>query len=335
MDTIERYIHEVGRYLPVKNRADIMAELRSLLSDALENNAGAEPSEAMVHDVLKKFGSPRSVAAKYYPEGQYLIGPTLFPLFQMVIWIVVAAVFGAQILAMAVGYVMAGKGIDPFAAVGGLVNSIPASVGWVVLVFYLLQRFDVRPDEADEEWDPASLPQISEEAEVKRGERIFGIIAGTFVLALLTLFPDRIGVYFFPGGTFFGNPVLSQYIVLVGVSLLASILLDIYMVWQGRWSKLNRLVKLAVNIFSIVVLGLLVQGHTVWLQAHGVTNFVEAMNIFSTDVVANGQILAMWAFWMGFTVALIVTAIETIVTIFRMVRSSMEGVKPVKSMKVG
>ena len=335
MDTIERYIHEVGRYLPVKNRADIMAELRSLLSDALENNAGAEPSEAMVHDVLKKFGSPRSVAAKYYPEGQYLIGPTLFPLFQMVIWIVVAAVFGAQILALAVGYVMAGKGIDPFAAVGGLVNSIPASVGWVVLVFYLLQRFDVRPDEADEEWDPASLPQISEEAEVKRGERIFGIIAGTFVLALLTFFPDRIGVYFLPGGTFFGNPVLSQYIGLVSVSLLASIFLDIYLVWQGRWSKVNRLVKLALNIFSIVVLGLLVQGHTVWLQAHGVTNFVEAMNIFSTDVVANGQILAMWAFWMGFTVALIVTAIETIVTIFRMVRSSMEGVKPVKSMKVG
>lgn len=335
MDTIERYIHEVGRYLPIKNRADIMAELRSLLSDALENNAGAEPSEAMVHDVLKKFGSPRSVAAKYYPEGQYLIGPTLFPLFQMVIWIVVAAVFGAQILAMAVGYVMAGKGIDPFAAVGGLVNSIPASVGWVVLVFYLLQRFDVRPDEADEEWDPASLPQISEEAEVKRGERIFGIITGTFVLALLTLFPDRIGVYFFPGGTFFGNPVLSQYIGLVSVSLLASIFLDIYLVWQGRWSKVNRLVKLAVNIFSIVVLGLLVQGHTVWLQAHGVTNFVEAMNIFSTDVVANGQILAMWAFWMGFTVALIVTTIETIVTIFRMVRSSMERVTPVKSMKMG
>ena len=36
MDLIDRYVHEVGRYLPRKNRADIQAELRSLLIDTLE-----------------------------------------------------------------------------------------------------------------------------------------------------------------------------------------------------------------------------------------------------------------------------------------------------------
>lgn len=335
MELIERYIHEVGRYLPGKNRADIQAELRSLLSDALEEEAGTEPSEAAVVEALKKFGSPRSVAAKYDPEGQYLIGPALFPLFSMIVWIVIAAVSGSLVLAWVVGYLMAGETINPFEAVGSLVSSIPAAVGWVVVVFYFLQRFDVRPDDEEEAWDPKSLPQVTPEAEIKRFDRIISIIFETILLAIVTMFPERIGAYFFPGGTFFGNPVLSQYILLVSLSLLVSIVLDIYLVWQGRWTTFNRLVLLATNLFSIVVLALLVQGHTTWLQAHGVTNFTQAMEMLAQDVVANGQIVTMWAFWMAFTVALIVTVLETIGLIYQMVRSGLEKATVVKGMKIG
>ena len=77
MDLIDRYIAEVGRYLPAKNRADIQAELRSSLVDNLEARAGENPSEEDTAQVLKEFGPPRKVAASYWPEGQYLIGPRL------------------------------------------------------------------------------------------------------------------------------------------------------------------------------------------------------------------------------------------------------------------
>lgn len=332
MELIERYIHEVGRYLPAKNRGDIQAELRSLLSDALEADAGAEPSEAAVVDVLKKFGSPRSVAARYYPEGQYLIGPALYPLFNMIIGIVIAAVLGAQVLAWTVGYIMAGEIVDPLAAAAALLNSVPVTVGWVVLVFYFLQRFEVRPDDEKEEWDPASLPQITAETEIKRSDRIVSIIFETILLAVINLFPDRIGAYFLPGGVFFGDPIITQYLVWISLSLLASIIVDIYLIWQGRWTMFNRLALLATNLFSIVVLSLLVQAHTIWLQAHGVTNFVEAMSKLAEDVFANGQIVTMWAFWMAFTVALIVTVIEAIAHTVRLLRSYLQGLTPVKSM---
>jgi uncharacterized membrane protein len=321
MELIERYIHEVGRYLPGKNRGDIQAELRSLLSDALEDSAGAEPNETVVIAALKKFGSPRSVAAKYYPEGQYLIGPALYPLFQMIVWIVIAAVCGSQILAWVVAYLLAGETVNPVSAVAGLVTSIPAALGWVVVVFFILQRFDVRPGEPEAEWDPTSLPQIAAEVEIKRGERIASIIFETFLLAVVTLFPERIGAYFFPGGIFFGNPVLSQYLGWISLSLLVSIVLDIYLVWQGRWNTANRLALLGANLFSIAVLGLLVQGHTAWLQAHGVINFATAIEKLTEDILANGQIVTMWAFWLGFSVALIVTVIETIGLAVRLVCS--------------
>ena len=57
MSLIDRYIHEVGRHLPRKNRSDIQAELRSLLTDSLEDRAGTKTSEADVAALLKEFGS--------------------------------------------------------------------------------------------------------------------------------------------------------------------------------------------------------------------------------------------------------------------------------------
>ena len=39
MDLIDRYAHEVGQYLPHRMRADVEAELRSLLTDSVEEKA--------------------------------------------------------------------------------------------------------------------------------------------------------------------------------------------------------------------------------------------------------------------------------------------------------
>ncbi|GAF71800.1 unnamed protein product, partial [marine sediment metagenome] len=96
MSLIDRYVYEVGRHLPRKNRSDIQVELRSSLIDALEDRAGREPTEAEIVELLKEFGPPKVVAASYYPEGQYLIGPPLYPLFRLLAGIVLAAVLGAQ-----------------------------------------------------------------------------------------------------------------------------------------------------------------------------------------------------------------------------------------------
>ena len=67
MNLIDKYIVEVGKHLPRKNRADIEAEIRSTLEDMLdERKQGDGPAdEATVMQVLKEYGAPREVAAKY------------------------------------------------------------------------------------------------------------------------------------------------------------------------------------------------------------------------------------------------------------------------------
>jgi len=333
MSLIDRYIQEVGRHLPRKNRADIKAELRSSVVDTLEDRFGPEPSETEVEGFLIEFGQPREVATSYFPEGQYLIGPSLYPLFRMIAWIVVVAVLGAQLLAWGVAVFIAGASFPVLETLGSLLNSIPVSLGWLVLTFIILQRFDVKPDLEDKTWDPQSLPKINEDEDLKRGELVFGLIFGILILVLVVFFPQWIGFVTTPGGKFYPNPVIIQYLGWIKVSLLAGIGLNIFLLWQGRQSAISRFVKIAEDLFSVFVLSLLVQGHTDWLAARGSVGFIEAVSS-----IADGgwELFGMHAFRMGFGVALIVIVIEILVMIYMMVRGkiqsrSIESLPPVSA----
>jgi len=324
MSLIDRYIHEVGRHLPRKIRSDIQAELRSLLIDALEDRAGREPAEDEVAEMLKEFGVPKQVAASYYPEGQYLIGPALYPLFRMVAGIVLAAVLGAQLLAWGVTYFIAQNLIAPLGALEGLMNSIPSALGMVVIVFAILQWFEVRPETEGEPWNPESLPEINEAETVKRGERVFGIVMGIVILVVLVFFPESIGFVKSPGSGLFTNPVIAQYIGWISFSLLVGIGLDIYLLWQRRWGTTTRLVKIAANLLSVTILFLLVQGYTAWLESHGPSGFFAAIERLS-DISEGWQVIGMEAFRLAFGVALIIISLETLVMIFRFVRANLKS----------
>jgi hypothetical protein len=325
MSLIDRYVYEVGRHLPRQNRSDIQAELRSSLIDALEDRAGQEPTEADVAKLLKEFGPPKVVAASYYPEGQYLIGPPLYSLFRLVTGIVLAAVLGAQLLALGIGYFVAQEPIAPLEAVVGLLNSIPAALGMLVIVFVILQWFDVRPETEDEPWDPDSLPEISESETVNRGERIFGITMSIILLVVLGFFPESIGFVTSFGSELFTNPVIAEYIGLITFSLLFGIGLDIYLLWQGRWGTFTRIAKIAANLLSIAILFLLVQGHTAWLVEYGSTGFFATLELLPDNINGGWQVIGMEAFRLGFGVALIITSLETVVMIFRLVRANLKS----------
>ena len=93
-ELVERYVHQVGRYLPPKERAEIEAELRSQIEDQLDDRFGGSPSPAEVALVLKELGEPRRMAASYGSE-QYLVGPDLYPYMMGVLrygWVLVPAI---------------------------------------------------------------------------------------------------------------------------------------------------------------------------------------------------------------------------------------------------
>jgi hypothetical protein len=325
MSLIDRYVYEVGRHLPRKNRSDIQEELRSALVDTLEDRVDGEPTEQDIIILLQEYGPPKKVAASYFPESQYLIGPTLFPLFRLVVGIALAAVVGSQLLAWAVAYFIAQAPFSPLEALGGLFNSIPLTFGSVVLVFFILQRFDVRPEIEEDPWDPSSLPHIGDTQSINRGERIFGVVVSVILLAVLLSFGDRIGFVTFPGGNFFGNPVIPQYLGWIILALLLGIAVDIYLLWQGRWSTSSRIAKIAANLVTILILFLLVQGHTAWLAERGAAGLFSGFDRIAEDPSTGTHLIGMQAFRLAFGVALIVTIVDTLTMLYRMATASLRS----------
>ena len=75
---------------------------------------------------------------------------------------------------------------------------------------------------------------------------------------------------------------------------------------------------------ALVVLLLLVVGHNAWFAAAGLPGLFEGLAALPTLVESGGQIAAMgmWAFRLAFVVAAVVTALELIGLMIRLVRPS-------------
>jgi hypothetical protein len=81
---IDNYIQEVANHLPRRLRDDVGMELRDLLTEHLESaarDAEREADSEMAIEVLRRFGRPDEVAARYAPRGFDLIEPELSPWF--------------------------------------------------------------------------------------------------------------------------------------------------------------------------------------------------------------------------------------------------------------
>lgn len=69
-ELIEAYVADVAVQLPRKQRNDVAFELRALLTEQLQDKAdaaGRTADVAMATDMLRAFGRPRDVAARYLP----------------------------------------------------------------------------------------------------------------------------------------------------------------------------------------------------------------------------------------------------------------------------
>jgi hypothetical protein len=69
-EVIETYIDDTVRFLPRRQRGDVAAELRTLLNEELRARAqesGRSPDEALALSLVRGFGRPNEVAARYQP----------------------------------------------------------------------------------------------------------------------------------------------------------------------------------------------------------------------------------------------------------------------------
>lgn len=261
-ELIERYVHQVGRYLPGKERAEIQAELRSQIQDQLEDRYEGAPAPADVAAVLKELGDPRRMAASYGGE-QYLVGPNLYPIMMMVLrrgWVLVPPIAVlVHMLAVVLGDEtgnMVGMLVE---AALGAAQATFIFTGIVVIIFAILQHSGEDLDEItgdDAAFDPLGLPEVDDPAEVDRFESVLSIAFGIFAL-LVALYFLRVGGLTLrfnladPGDVI---PTSIPWLVALIAIGAVQIVLQLAGILRGRWNLSLWLVNTVLDIVGAVAL---------------------------------------------------------------------------------
>lgn len=325
MKLIDRYIAEVGRYLPQKSRDDIEKEIRSTLEDMLEDRSAENDrpvDDEMTVQVLKEFGHPLKVAASYMPQ-RYLIGPQLYPYFIMVMKLALLVAFGIALIQLSIGVIQAGSSID--AIVRSIVNSFLSMgstaitvLGNVVLVFGIMEWLMPKVKEIPLEWDPRTMPDETPKPEKLNMSEVIGELVFTVLgILIFNFYPQILNIGFSHNGEWIVIPWLSgtffQYLPWFNILWTLEVIKGIALLRDGRWQPVTRWFSIVVDVLQIGMLYVIVKGASIvgvtadHLKAFGVDNAAGLAEIVNASVM------------LGLIVAMIVLMIQLLINIYRTV----------------
>jgi len=324
MNLLDKYVAEVGKHLPRKNRADIEAEIRSTLEDMLEDmleerKQDKAVDDALVMSLLKEYGAPKQVAATYKTT-QYLIGPRMYPIFEMVTGIVFIVFFSVSLLGLGLGLAKTGlSGAEFLSQVGkwlaSLFSGLTAALGNIVIVFAILERTRVA-DEFEKEardWDPAELTLEPDPAQTKTADFIVPIIFTVLGLVVLNLYPDLISIHFNRNGAWTSIPVLTdaffRFLSWINIMGILGIGFNAFMLGQTGWKPATRILDVIVDVAGTVLT-------VVILTTPGIISVTSetltAMGI--TDAADILTQLLSFVPWIIVTIVVVVTIIKVVQT---------------------
>jgi hypothetical protein len=162
MELLDRYLHATEFWLPKRQRQDIIAELSEDLRSQIEEKE-AELGRALqneeVEAILKRCGSPLAVALRYQPQ-QYLIGPTLFPVYRFVMAILVAGCVVPRFLIW-LGFLIVDPAHRGYLHMENLGLTIVFFAFFTTLGFAILERNGAMQERLNT-WDPRKLPPVKD-----------------------------------------------------------------------------------------------------------------------------------------------------------------------------
>jgi hypothetical protein len=260
-DVIDSYVTDVAVRLPRKQRNDVAFELRALLNEELQAKsqaAGREADAAMATELLRAFGRPLDVAARYRPtltiidpaDGHGFLRAAVIGL--AIIWCLgLLKCFGQPIE----------SGSDFLRALGQWWGTVVIPSLWwpgVLVVSFGAAAWARRRRPQPSEWKPRAGDRIhGSRAALVLG--LVGILCGTFVLIdprwlLDVLFGGRAAPAAYEALSYSHTFRQRQAPLLLAVILL-NIPLLITVIVNGRWSAIMRRMELGLSLVMCAVMG--------------------------------------------------------------------------------
>jgi len=291
MELVDRYLHAVKFWLPRKQKDDIIAELSEDLRSQIEDmqaELGHKLTDAEVEPILRRCGSPMVVAGRYLPQ-QSLIGPTLFPIYRVIIrslilyfllpWMLVwmgIAIFSPDFRADHPGAALF-LSLDPWWL------ACTYSLFFNTLIFALLDRSQARLHLVND-WNPRSLPQLRDRNAIPRCSTVFELTVTVATLATWIQLNAFHRVFHIFGTTIALSSRWPFFFWALIVVSLAGILVSCMNLSNPRWTRLTASLRLGVDFYSFGLLYWLCRaGMLESFSANGISfadaaNFVKSFN---------------------------------------------------------
>jgi hypothetical protein len=198
-DLIDRYLAAVAALLPKAQRQDIIAELRDLIMNRVEEmeaKTGRPLDKRETEALLREIGHPIAVAGRYGPRTA-LIGPELYPFWEFGVKVLLAIAAIAAIIPAGI-LLVTGQG-GPHTISGLVSDFIPTAlslIGLATLVGAAIERGWIKPGDFSQ-WKASDLPHIPQGRSLflkSRFEGLFELIVTVLFIAWWTkLLPFPMG----------------------------------------------------------------------------------------------------------------------------------------------
>lgn len=284
-EMVERYVYDVVRRLPEKQRQDIKEELITLIEDMLEERMdNGKGEKENVEAVLRELGAPAALADKYRGEKQYLIGGEYYSTYLQVLKIVLICVVAGMLISAAVSFFV--HSIDADAVSNGLLNiviegfvniaAIPGACigafGLITLIFAIMERNQVKlHDKTD--WKLGELPQIPKKKSlISRGDSVAGIVFTVLGMILLICVPELFGAWLknkegvVVAVPVFNMEVWNKTLVLIIISMVAGLVDEVVKLIKGRYCLTVLWTNIVTGCISIGVAIKILADPNVWNQ---------------------------------------------------------------------
>jgi hypothetical protein len=237
-------------------------------------------SEGDVKTVLEKLGSPVSLANGYRDRPMHLIGPRYFDVYVTLLKMILPIAAVISFISMIAEYVTGYQGNE------AIINEVLEIIGlaiwkiievsmqtffWLTIVFAVIERVDKGKEDQPltaslQKWTPddlKSIPYIPKKKAISKFE-VFGGFLWTAIWATIYFYANHlVGVYVGgDNGLEFVTPALNQEILvqywpIVGIVIGLEIVLSLYKLIKGQWTKemaiINTILQVLATIGFIVI----------------------------------------------------------------------------------
>jgi hypothetical protein len=295
MELVDRYLHAVKFWLPRKQKDDIIAELSEDLRSQIEekeSELGHRLTDAEVGPILKRCGSPMAVAGRYMPQ-QSLIGPTLFPIYSVIIrslvlyfllpWMLIwmgIAIFSPDFRADHPGAAL-------FASLEPWWLACTYSLFFNTLIFALLDRSQARLHLVND-WNPRSLPAVRDRNLISRGGTIFELTVVVATLAAWIQLDAFRRVFHIFGTTITLSSRWPYFFWALVVVSVAGIGVSCMNLSNPRWTRLSASLRLGIDFYSFGLFYLLCR-----------TNLLQAFSASGVSSTDAAHFVRSFNYWMA------------------------------------